>query len=321
MKNDDNKGNIINFVFKGRTLYMLQILRWNCRKMNRAKMEILVVILSFLFSSWAFGKQYPLPEWQGEFFRKGEGGFFLRVYIKDRASKMRSVSSVQIFLYNPILRKKYYFNQILDTLNLGKNPIWKIPSGKYQILGLKVLDDSGYVWRWRSRSKRFFFVKDLSLSNLGKWTIVQQKRRKISVRYKMIPNYYKEKQSKKNSGIAQVLDGYTGRMQEIFAGKRVFRSVKKNYSTKNELREAYIHHKRQISMRSFLNLFKYNNNFGQKVMNVLQLKDPRLRTCYVDRLFAKNSLKGSVKFKFILSKNTKSMILLKRAGELCAIPK
>jgi hypothetical protein len=69
-----------------------------------------------------------------------------------------------------------------------------------------------------------------------------------------------------------------------------------------------------------LDLMKHNDH-AKAIAGVLTVYDPNIRKCYTDRLDDNDSLKGDVKFTFLLSKQTGTMAKLKRTGGSLGDPK
>lgn len=135
----------------------------------------------------------------------------------------------------------------------------------------------------------------------------------------MIPNSYSESGSRSESSVAAVVDGFTGLIQQRIGGKKVIEDSEDEYGGANQVR-ATMTFTRQIAMFYALNLFRHNY-LAQQVSQVLVVYDPNLRRCYTDRLEYNESLKGDVKFTFLLAKSTGTMTKIKHSGGTAGDPK
>lgn len=260
-----------------------------------------------------------LNEWKGEYFDKRQGGLYLKVALKNFKGSAQTkyiTGNVQVVVWN-LLKKKAY----LISHPLGDDPaafprdMYKLPSGKYEVKQVVMVDAAGVKRIWKSENegeKQTFLVKRQCLSNLGLWTLSPEDKTGLAVKFAMIPNTYKEEGDKKDSSVAAVLNGFTGLIQEKVGGKKVLKGAETNYENANELR-ATITFTRQIAMFYKLDLFRHNHH-GKAIANVLSVYDPNLRRCYTDRLDFNDALRGDVKFTFLLSKQTGTMSKLKASG-------
>jgi len=265
----------------------------------------------------------PLALWKGEYFAQKQGGLFVKVKLSGfKPTKKQKVmtGSVQIEIVN-ILKK----TKSVVTVEPGDgdglpSQIYKLPSGKYLVSSISVVDMAGIRRTWTSEDeKKKFVVKRLCLSNLGLWTLSPEGKDKLAASFGMIPNSYKESGKKKESSVRAVIDGFTGLVQEKFAGKKLAEAAEDNFGSKRELR-ATLTFTRQIAMFYKLDLFKHNHH-AKGVAAVLAVSDPNLRTCYTDRLEWNDALKGDVKYTFLLSKATGTMSKLKHTGGSANDPK
>lgn len=253
--------------------------------------------------------RYTSPAlWQGEYFKPKEGGLYVKMILK---KGLDNADEVKVVLYNPLTKSRYLFTHGVDEVEGSPAEIWKLPSGKYRVEKVWVVDDNGIRRTWTSR-KRSIVIKRLSVSNLGLWTLVVRGKKKLAIKMKMVKNSYTEEQPKSKSSIRSVINGNNGLVQRIFAGKKLVKAARQNYSQGNEMRATFSQ-TRQISMVYSLNLF-HHNRYAKSVMQVLEAEDPSLRSCYTEALNENHNLSGNVKFKFLLSKTTRSMKRLKKTG-------
>ena len=282
----------------------------------------LMVALAVAPSSKAFSAPAPpLAEWTGEYFQKKQGGLFVKVQLKGfKGSKSQYVTgSVNILLFDLLKRKSYVLPQPVGNVDGYPNNLRKIMSGKYLVKSIEVVDPNGVKRTWTGPEKKTIVVKRLSLSNLGLWTLSPNGKDGLNVKFAMVPNSYKEEGSKSESSVMAVVNGFTGLVQEKFAGKKLADAAENNFEQGNELR-ATVTFTRQIAMFYKLNLFRHNH-LAKPIAQVLSVSDPNLRTCYTNRLDFNDSLRGEVKFNFILSKQTGTMSTLKNTGGTINDPK
>jgi hypothetical protein len=118
----------------------------------------------------------------------------------------------------------------LDPRRLtGGSPgqLFVTPTGKYVIKRIEVIDGNGVKRSWTGSEDGYkFAVKSYCLSNLGRWTFTPQGAAGLAVNFESIPNTFKEPdRSRENSSVAAVIEGPTGSVQAIIAGKRAFFGV------------------------------------------------------------------------------------------------
>jgi hypothetical protein len=263
----------------------------------------------------------PFAEWRGEYFQKKQGGLFVKVQLKGfKGKKTQYVTgTVNIHLFDLLKKRTYVLPQPIGNIDGYPDNLRKANAGKYVVKSIELVDPNGVKRTWTGPEKKTVVVKRLSLSNMGLWTLSPSGAQGLSVKFAMIPNSYTEEGDKKESSVMAVVNGFTGLVQEKFAGKKLEAAAENNFESGNELR-ATITFTRQIAMFYKLNLFKHNHH-AKAVAQVLAVSDPNLRTCYTNRLDFNDSLRGEVKFNFILSKQTGTMSTLKNTGGSLNDPK
>ena len=275
--------------------------------------RLLPFLLAFMASNlFAAAPAQTLSGWQGEYLNAKEGAFYFVLKSKDFNPPLDSASRVVLLINNLLTKDSYVTSQKLEGNEEKFMPIWKAPSGKYVISGLMLIDGKGRKRQWRSAQKMSFLIKRLFISNLGTWTITPGPSEALSVDMKVGPNLFKEKGDKSESSVAGVINGFSGLEQETIAGNALVKKAQDNYGSPGELRAAYTI-RRQIAMFFALNLFKDNNN-ARGVADILKVYDPQMRSCYTDRLEEKDGLRGTVGFKFVLSKQSQGIRSLKHVG-------
>jgi hypothetical protein len=265
------------------------------------------------------GPATPLAPWDGEFFQPKQGGLYLKCDLREFRSTAQAnvlTSNIQVQIVNILSRKEYVLTHKMAAKHGPPREIWKLPAGKYEIKRIQMVDLAGVKRQWRGSDSganhRSFSVKRLILSNLGLWVIKPTGKNGLAVTFKMLPNSYEEDGDKAESSVMAVVDGFTGLVQEKFAGVKLLKKAKDEFAEDDEMRTT-ASFTRQIAMFYKLDLFKHNA-YAKSVAEVLSVYDPNLRACYTNRLDFNDKLRGDVKFAFILSKQTGTMTKLKHAG-------
>ena len=259
-----------------------------------------------------------LSGWQGEYLNSKEGAFYFVLQTRSFNPPIDGAARVILLITNLLSGEQYVTSQKCDGGEEKMLPIWKAPSGKYAISGIVMIDGKGHKRQWRNGPKTSFTIKRLYLSNLGAWTLTPAPGDGINVEMKVGPNIFKEKGDKSESSIAGVINGFNGLDQEILAGGALTKKAAENYGSPGELRASYTI-RRQISMFFALNLFR-DNASARGVADILKVYDPQMRGCYTDRLEEADGLRGTVQFKFVLSKQNGGIRGLKHVGGTLADP-
>lgn len=253
---------------------------------------------------------YLTKQWQGEFFAKKQGGFYIKANPSDLLS---NAYDFRFKIKNLLSKKNYVITQAVDEISGPPQEVWKVPSGKYQILFVSIVDNKGVVRKGRpARKWQQFAVKRHSISNLGLWTIKPKGSTFLTINTKQLKNSFASKKDDPTPSVAAVFDGYKGLIQQIIGGKNTLEHSKSNFSTTQEGR-MILNYKINISMTYSLNLFRHNRR-AQPIMDVVKAADPNIRQCYLEVLQSHPHLQGKLKFRFILSKNTQAIKSLKHSG-------
>ncbi len=261
-----------------------------------------------------------LNEWHGEYFDKNRGAFFVSLNLQNFRGGF--TSDVQVYLTD-ILRS----STVMISLDPNRQPtsvagqIWAASTGKYRVDKIELVDSTGAKRTWvRDADHYRYAVKRQCLSNLGRWTVKPQGSDGLAVTFESIANPFKEQgKERKESSVAAVIDGKTGLVQEIFAGKKAISSADNDNSTTNELRRS-ITFTRQIVMFYKLDLMRHNYH-AKTIAEVLNAHDGTVRRCYTDRLDFNDNLRGTLNFTFLLSKQSGTMAKLKHTGGSANDPK
>lgn len=287
-------------------------------EVTRSSWIIAAWMLVQLFASAdAHAQHMAFKDWKGEYFDQKEGGFYVKMRLKGfKASAQTSylTGNVQVLTYNILSKKSFLLSHKIAGTEGYPHELWKAPSGKYVVRSVTMIDASGVKRMWvpKKGKTRTFIIKRQSLSNLGLWTVRPRGKTRLSIKFGMASNSYKEQGSKKESSVARVINGLNGVVQERFAGRKILDRAQDNYD-----RLATIKFTRQIEMYYALNLFKHNYR-AQGIADVLKVYEPNVRKCYTDRLEYNDKLAGTLKYKFILSKQTGTMAKLKNVGGTAA---
>lgn len=277
---------------------------------------ILAVTLLYALAARAAAPT-QLNSWSGEYFDKKQGAFYFKYQLKGfKAGKQQAVitGSLTVNIRNILKDKLYFLGQGQSAVDEAPRDLWKLPAGKYLIESMSMVDAAGNKRTWEPEKKgKKFIVKRQTISNLGIWTLGPKGGDSgLGVSFKMADNSYSEDGKRKESSVAAVVDGFTGLVQEKFAGKVAKKGAADDYSSKTEARASYTF-TREIAMFYSLNLFRYNYH-AKQIASVLSASDAQIRRCYTDRLEENEKLKGEAKFGFLLSKQTGTMSKLKHSG-------
>jgi hypothetical protein len=276
-----------------------------------------ISLLLCLTASSLFAKVDTLNLWQGEYFQAKEGAFYF--VIGSHAASIDPASQVSVTLINRVNRSTYVLSQKVDVRAERAMPIWKAPSGKYSIEAITLVDRLGKKRMGRISGRNSFVIKRFTLSNLGTWHFTVAPTGEISGTINPTPNIYKEAGSKQDSSLSAVIGGFDGLVQEVLGGSKVFKKAKQNFGTTDEMRASYTI-RRQIAMYHSLNLFQHNY-YAREISDTLNAYDAQLRECYTDALDESGDLRGTVQFKFLLSKKTGSMARITHGGGSLTNPK
>ncbi len=262
----------------------------------------------------------PLVEWNGQYFDKKQGGMFTALELSGFSRAV--TTNIIVYIEDILQQKPYQISLKPDNSGPfgGAVAVWLLPSGKYHIKQIVMVDGAGVKRTWIDPSgKTTLIVRRQCLSNLGEWLLQPLGKDGLRVGFKMVPSRYKESGPKSQSSIAGVFDGFSGMLQEAFGGKKVLQGAADNYGSAHEMRRT-ISFTRQISMFFKLDLLR-QNRYARGVADVLITYDANMRKCYSDRLDFNDELRGDVRFTFLLSKATGTFIKLKATGGSINDPK
>jgi len=261
-----------------------------------------LVLFLVLSSTVLAGEALPVKEWRGEYFKSKEGAVYVKTVTADFARAV--TANIQVTVFGIIQQQSYTISNAQTDPSAGPREIWKMPSGKYRIDRVEVVDDSGVrrAWVGNESSPLSFVVPRVMLSNLGLWTIRPAGKTGLSVKFAMVQNSYSERGDAKDSSVAAVVNGFTGSVQKILGGRKVLDGASRDYSDDETLR-ATATFTRQVGMFYRVDLFKHNR-YAKDVMAALSAFDANLRNCYTRALNANGSLKGDLVFQVVASAKT-----------------
>jgi hypothetical protein len=224
--------------------------------------------------------------------------------------------TVQVSVVNLLTRDVYKFSPSPVDSGVPPKEIWKIHSGKYLIRSIEIVDSQGAIRRFKPKNldeAKHFLVKRSMISNLGLWQLSPVRDTGLSFRVSMIPNRYQEEGAKKESSVKSVIDGYTGDLQQEFAGVAPLGAQGGGEGGKKQLR-AVVTTNRLVALFYKLNLFKHNY-YAKAMSETLTVYDGTLRQCLLDRMAQLDlDIRGQLVFTFILNKTTGTLTKIKKSG-------
>ncbi|NRA46313.1 MAG: AgmX/PglI C-terminal domain-containing protein [Oligoflexales bacterium] len=276
-----------------------------------SKLAIPISLLLFLQATYATSANiFP---WQGEYFGKKEGGFYLYLEPQGLGSKLSVNTKVSLIFYNPLNKRRFKLTESLEKFEPGNPPsIWKIPSGKYFIVAIEVTTGSArLIWKTNPQKRRTLVVKRISISNFGNWKISLKNKNSLDVQFRMSKNTYQSDNQSDESAVA-VFNGFNGNIQKVLGGKQLIERAKNNYEKADELR-VQTRMVRTISLKWTLDLLK-DNNRAHAVNQIIVAHDPYFRKCYKNRLDDTGNLRGKIIYGFILVKSSGTMSKIRHIG-------
>lgn len=249
-----------------------------------------------------FAQAYAVKEWKGEYFKKKEGGVFVKTIATGFPTP--ATANFQVTLFSILQQKAFTFSSSQAAAEAPPREIWKFGSGKYRVQRIDFIDGAGVKRTWLEKTDApvAVLVPRLMLSNLGVWQISPQGMNGLSIKFAMGPNTYQEKGAPEESSVAAVVNGFTGSIQTVIGGKKVIAGAESEYSDKNTLR-ATATFTRQIGMFYKVDLFKHNS-YAKDVMAALAAFDPNLRACYTNALNRNAEIKGDLVLQVLASSKT-----------------
>ena len=254
----------------------------------------------------------PIKEWRGELMRANEGAFYWRNQLN--AFRKGVSSNVTVTFYNIILQKNVVISQAQSPVDRFPREMWRVPSGKYAIDRIELVDGAGIhrTWQRSPTAQWLVVVQRNSLSNLGIWVLSPDGATGLKAQFFPGKNLYSEEGPKKESSIAAVINGFTGIVQEVYGGNKVKAGADSNYSDVSQMR-GVVTTTRQILMTYRLDLLN-DNSLNKDVMGALTGFDANFRSCYSRAVNGNTSLRGNIVFKVLISDKTGTIRKLRRSG-------
>lgn len=257
----------------------------------------------------------PVKEWRGEWMRANEGAIYWRTQLN--AFPKGVSSGITVTFYNIILQKNIVISQSQSPVDRFPREMWRVPSGKYAIDRIDLVDGSGVrrTWQRNPSSQWLVVVQRSTLSNLGIWALAPEGVTGLKAQFFPGKNVYTEEGPKKESSIAAVINGFTGIIQEVYGGNKVKGGSDNNFSDSSQLR-GVVTATRQIYMTYRLDLLN-DNSLNKDVMAAMSGSDANFRACYSRAVNGNTALRGNIVFKVLISDKTGSIRKLWRsAGSL-----
>ena len=255
---------------------------------------------------------FAIKEWRGEFFKKKEGGLFVKTLATGFPST--ATANVQVTLYGIIQQKSFIFSNTQTSVDAYPREIWKLPSGKYRIDRVEFTDATGArrIWTGRPETPKAVIVPRVMLSNLGIWNLIPSGANGLEIKFSMGPSTYKEKNDNGSSSVAGVVNGFTGTIQQVIGGRKVVDDAENDYSDEHTLR-ATTTFTRQIAMYYKVNLFRHNR-YAKDVSGSLAAFDLNLRTCYTHVLNHTAAIRGDIVLQVLVSAKTGTIRQAKKSA-------
>lgn len=259
----------------------------------------------------------PAIEWRGEMLKSQEGAFYFGVRFQGFSDPVNATGRVEVVFENTADKRSYVLDNTVASIEGQHRELWKVPAGSYRVRRVEFIDGEGVRRVWTKGPKtQDFKVQNLTLSNFGLWTISKKgSDGSLDLKFEEQKNSYKEARAKSDSSIIAVISGFTGRVQENFAGKNLIKKTEIQAKSQSSLQSVSTT-TRQISMYMALQLDQDSASI-RKVLNSLSVFDPNLRSCYTRRLEdlpADAMLRGSIVFKILISDQTGLMRDIDRTG-------
>lgn len=251
--------------------------------------------------SIAQGKYLPATQWTGEYLQANEGAAFIRIQLRDfqKSSHGRFITGNAIIqIKNMTTQKSYQLSQ--STQSKGQPQfIWKLPQASYKVEQVSIIDHEGRNRIWRGPSQVSFRTDNMNLSYFGSWVLKPGDANRLEVEFQIDEPRYQHQFA--HQTFAYIIHGISGQKLQELGGNAVIQQSKDNFSTNREARASFSTI-RQISMVYQLNLGRFHQ-FSQTIVRTLNNQDVELRSCYSDQLELDESLAGSIRFRFLISKS------------------
>jgi hypothetical protein len=256
--------------------------------------------------------------WNGQLFDEKEGGAYVAFkfdgFLAPDGSN-HAPESAEVTVKNILTEQYYLFQQGLESRFGPPSVIWRLPSGKYEVVRIVAVDLKGQMRFWSGDAafpKRILVVRR-SISNLGRWTMSPGKPKELRLVYDATENrYHYEKNGDGIPPVAGVIDGFKALVQEVIGGKK---TINANRQTPGVV-VVPEHQSRTIQMLRTVDLMR-QNRFAKKLSTLLSAYDGEIRDCYREMLDASGDASGAATFAFLLGREAARMKKVKfETGEL-----
>lgn len=247
----------------------------------------------------------PLPIWKGEYLKKNQGAGYFNVHFSKFPESVNSKSlthKIQMVLRHAATDRQYTASHEARNPKETSSPVWKMPTGQYYLKKIIVIDKSAVKRIWSPPSRRVLTVTSLNLSNFGLWWLSPASKSTLTVIPRMVTNTFRDSQIRTKGAFDSIIDGFTGRTQQVLHGEKIIQRANRGYAGTNDMRTD-LGSSRQIVMVYKLDLPKHNH-FAPAVSAVISQFDAQLRTCYTDLIQDKDLTEVKVWFKFNIEKES-----------------
>lgn len=276
--------------------------------------------LAHLFApATASAQALSLSPWKGEFFTDKQGGLYVKIQALPLVPGMRNefLENIDVTVQNLLTSEFYTFTQKATRPIDPPQVQWKLPAGKYRVTKIQAYEKNGMVRRWikeiTGKNAKPFVVSRQCLSNLGVWTLKPVSAAFLDARFEPQANSYKEIGNKSDSAIAAIIDGWSGAIQERFAGKDRLETGKVQNHSRNDEARIVATSTRTIKMFFKLDLFRHNR-FSKETAAIIDAGANDLRECYKKGLDKDAQMRGDMQLSLLFSKETGTIKKVRASG-------
>ncbi len=268
-------------------------------------------------------RKIAAPEWKGELLSLEEGAFYLASSLKDfpKSKQSKTLSgTIQILLVNDRSQQRVTVMHHHSDPTKPPTEIFKLPTGTYKFKAIAMIDNQGNIRKMTAgKNLPHLQIKPVTLTNYGLLQFHPQGRGLLQVEYFATKPLYRPNPLKYKSEFSAVIDGGSGRIQKVLAGKKVFAQARSSYSSQDEMRRSF-GHTQKIAMAFKLNLYEHNR-LAKGFMQALQMHDGDIRNCFVSQLNQGKVLRGQITFDFRIAAKSGTMDPLSYKGGSLRDPK
>lgn len=273
------------------------------------------LIFMALQSTYAIGQNGGvLSEWRGEALKENYGALYFKTRLVGFKTPIPPKNKIAVTLYDILAQKSVLIAQTQNPVEGYPREMWQVLAGKFRLDRIELFDGAGRKRTWTRAQNKLggIIVHRYSLSNLGVWSMTPEGESGLGLKIEGSKNTYVEATPRKNSNLLEVIDGFTGTIQDNVLSKRAASDTQTSLTADGALHSVTTT-RRQIGMFLYLDLFRHNR-YSRDVLNVLSNFDAKLRTCYIRALSANPSLRGTIVYNVLISERTGTMRQVKRSG-------